>query len=283
MPTNGSLSVCITFDFDSICGFGTLPHAAPTPISRGEFGARVGVPRLLDLLGREGVKAAFFTPGHTIDTFPELCQRIVAEGHEMGHHGYFHETPFGLEEPEERAVLEKGIEAMDRHLDGYRPRGYRAPSWDLSPSSVGLLVEYGFEYDSSMMAQDFEPYWCRSGDNLSRDRGFEFGPEVDLVEVPVSWSLDDAVQLEFVMLTPSMLIPGASSPRELEERWLADLEFCAEEVPDGVYTITFHPECIARGARIRTVERLIARARELDANFVTPGEVARSWATRQAR
>jgi peptidoglycan/xylan/chitin deacetylase (PgdA/CDA1 family) len=278
MPTGKPLNVCLTFDFDAMCGWGEVfGMFSPTPLSRGEFGPRVAVPRLLDILRREGVRAAFYTPGHTIDSYPVLCRRIIDEGHEIGHHGYFHESPVDLEEADERRVLEKGLEAMERNLDGYRPVGYRSPAFDLSPNSTRILREYGFTYDSSMMAQDFEPYWCRTGDRMPRDRGFEFGKEIDLVEMPVSWSLDDFIQLEYVV-TPNLLLPGAQTPRQVEERWLEDLDFAAEEVPGGVFVMTFHPQCIGRGARIRIVERMIDHSRRLGANLVTPREAAESWA-----
>lgn len=112
---------------------------------------------------------------------------------------------------------------------------------------------------------------------MPRDRVFEFGPEIELVEVPVSWSLDDFIQLEFVS-SPGVFLPGAHNPKDLEVRWLADLDFAAEEVPGGVYTMTFHPEVIGRGARIRIVENMIQRAREHGAEFATPATVAERWA-----
>ena len=197
MPAEGP-RVCLTFDFDAIsiwpASFGL---ATPTALSRGEFGARVAVPRILDVLRREGVTATFFIPGHTVETFPAVCRRIVEDGHEVGHHGWMHESPLSLDPAAERAVLERGTASIERVL-GVRPAGYRSPSWDLSPHSVPLLREMGFAYDSSMMAQDLEPYRVREGDVLHPDRAFEFGHEVDLVEVPVSWSLDDFPHLEFV-------------------------------------------------------------------------------------
>jgi peptidoglycan/xylan/chitin deacetylase (PgdA/CDA1 family) len=278
MPSKDPLNVCLTFDFDAMCAWGEVfQQYSPTPVSRGEFGARVAVPRILKILKRENVRAAFYIPGHTIDTYPDLCRQIIAEGHEVGHHGYFHEGPSTREEDEERAVLEKGLEVMDKQLDGYRPAGYRSPSFDLSPNSTKLLHEYGFKYDSSMMAQDFEPYWCRTGDKMERDRAFEFGPELELVEIPVSWTLDDFVQLEYVV-SPGLSLSGSQNPKEIEERWLGDLDFAAEEVPGGVFNMTFHPQCIGRGARIRIVENMISRAKELGADLVTPREVAEAWA-----
>ncbi|MBS1878844.1 MAG: polysaccharide deacetylase [Actinobacteria bacterium] len=273
------LDVCLSFDFDAISLWGAIGQTSPTPVSRGEFGARVAVPRLLALLAEAEVQATFFVPGHTIDTYPELCRRILAEGHEIGHHGYLHEGPVALSEGEERAVLERGLESMERQLDGYRPAGYRSPAWDLSANTTRLLVEYGFEYESSMMAQDFEPYWCRTGDRMPPDRGFEFGPEIALVELPVSWSLDDFVELEYVY-APPLVLPAAKNPREVEARWLADMDFAAEAVPGGVFTMTFHPQVIGRGARIRIVAAMIAHAVALGANLVTTAAAARAWAER---
>jgi peptidoglycan/xylan/chitin deacetylase (PgdA/CDA1 family) len=273
------LDVCLTFDFDAMSLWGAIGQTSPTPVSRGEFGGRVAVPRLLALLAEAGVTATFFVPGHTIDTFPELCARILAEGHEIGHHGYFHESPVALSLDEEKRVLERGLEAMERRLDGYRPAGYRSPAWDLSPRTTQLLHEYGFAYESSMMAQDFEPYWCRTGDVFHTDRGFEFGSELELVEVPVSWSLDDFVDLEYVY-APPLILPAAKDPGAVERRWLADLDFAAAEVPGGVFTLTMHPQVIGRGARINIVRNVIAHAREIGAELVTAGAAARSWVER---
>jgi peptidoglycan-N-acetylglucosamine deacetylase len=47
-----------------------------------------------------------------------------------------------------------GLESLQRI--GVTPKGYRSPGWDLSPNSVGLLLEYGFVYDSSMMGADYQ-------------------------------------------------------------------------------------------------------------------------------
>ncbi len=270
------LEVCLSFDFDAMSLWGAMGQSSPTPVSRGEFGGRVAVPRILALLAETGVRATFFVPGHTIDSFPDLCRRILAEGHEIGHHGYFHESPVALGEAEERRVIERGLETMERQLDGYRPAGYRSPAWDLSDRSTELLLEYGFEYESSQMAQDFEPYWCRTGDRMHPESGFGFGPEIALVEVPVSWSLDDFVDLEYVYSPPLVLQP-AKNPREVERRWLDDMDFAAEEVPGGVLTLTFHPQVIGRGARIRIIRNLITHAREIGAELVTVGEAARAW------
>ncbi len=195
--------VCLTFDFDAISVWaGMLGMTSPSAVSRGEFSGRVAVPRVLDILKREGVSATFFVPGITIEAWPDLCRRILYEGHEIAHHGYHHITPVTLDEPAEREQLEKGLEAMDRILDGHRAVGYRSPGADLSPNSTRLLAEAGFVYESSLSAQDFEPYWCRTGDVVEPTGVATIGPEIDLLEIPYRWSLDYMPQMEFV-LTPN--------------------------------------------------------------------------------
>ena len=181
-------------------------------ISRGEFGA-VGCERILRLLEREGIPATFFVTGHTADTYPHLTRAIAAAGHEIGHHGYLHENPLSLETPErEREVLLKGLEALDRAA-GVRPTGYRSPSWDNSPWTVELLLEQGFRYESSLMGNDFTPYWCRTGDVIQPDGPYLFGSEVDLVEMPVSWILDDFPHFEYVSIRSlGRELPGTLRP-----------------------------------------------------------------------
>lgn len=268
-------TACLSFDFDALSVW-LGPYAQPTPsaLSRGEFGARVGLGRILALLDREQIQASFYVPGHTVDTFPEQCREIVARGHEIGHHGYLHESPADLEPAEERRVVERGLEAIER-VTGERPSGYRSPGWELSPVSVELLLEYGFEYDSSMMAQDFELYRCRQGDIANVDGPYVFGPEVDLVEVPVSWSLDDYPQLEFVK---GFGLPGLSGYDKTLSMWTTDFDYMVEQVPTGVFGITFHPQVIGRGGRMRILEQLIAHMKATPgASFRRVLDVVRDW------
>lgn len=273
--------VCLTFDFDAMSPWIDRSAAAPrdaahpTSLSRGEFAARVGVPRVLKALAHHELSATFFVPGHTVDTFPELCREINAAGHEIAHHGYLHETPAMLNGEEERIALEKGIEAIVRHI-GEAPRGYRAPTWDLSPRSLELLARFGFVYDSSMMADDFSLYRCRVGDVPHADRAYEFGRDVDLVELPVSWTHSDFPHFE-LLLQPSVL--AVLAPYEnVRQTWLADFDFMLDEVPGGVFTLTLHPETIGRGARMRLLEDLIVHMKEAGATFRRADQIAEEWA-----
>lgn len=255
-------TVCLTFDFDAVSlWIGPFGATSPSMISRGEFCA-VGARRLLALLDREAIPATFFVTGHTADTYPEIVREIAAAGHEIGHHGYLHENPIALETRErERDVLLRGFDALDRAA-GVRPTGYRSPSWDTSPYTVDLLLEHGFRYDSSLMGDDFTPYWCRTGDVIDPGGPYRFGPATDLVEMPVSWLLDDFPHFEYLVLRPGGLRnPGLSAASKVEEIWADEFAFMHRDVPGGVFNLTMHPQVIGRGHRLLMLERLIARFR----------------------
>jgi peptidoglycan/xylan/chitin deacetylase (PgdA/CDA1 family) len=275
-PVSGP-RVCLTFDFDAMSTWirGTAPGAINyTDLSRGEFAARVGVPRTLSLLHHHGVATTWFIPGQTIETYPELCREIRDRGHEIAHHGYLHEMPLGLSRDEEGAALAKGISACERHL-GQRPLGYRAPTWAMSENSVDLLLGHGFSYDSSLMGDDFSFYRCRTGDVPRTDGPYEFGPEVDLVEIPVSWSHSDFPRFE-LLLHPGVLAVMAPYD-EVKANWMADFHYMCETVPDGVFTLVLHPDTIGRGARMRLLDELISAMKAGGASFHRADELVRQW------
>ena len=84
--------VCLTFDHDHLSGFIARGLTSPTAMSRGEYDIVV-IPRLVALLEKYGIKATFFTPGHTIDSSPEAVTPYVEAGHELAHHGWTHRLP----------------------------------------------------------------------------------------------------------------------------------------------------------------------------------------------
>ena len=263
-------TVCLSFDFDAISGWLFRGETSPTSISRGEFGARVGIYRVLDLLTQHQIPATFFIPGHTCDTFPAETKLVAAAGYEIGHHGYCHEVPNTLTRDAEEAILERGIAAIQR-ICGKAPTGYRSPSWDLSPHSLDLLLAHGFRYDSSLMADDFTPYLCRSGDAGDADGPYRFGQPVPLVELPVSWMLDDFPAFEWNARRGS----GLAAPSHVEEIWREEFDFMYERVPGGVFNLTMHPQVIGRAHRIRMLDRLVRHMRgRPGVRFAMLGEVA---------
>ncbi len=266
--------VCLTFDFDAVSPWIYRDMATPTQLSRGEFGI-VGAGRLLALLQKHDIQGTWFTPGHTLDTYPDICARIHVEGHEIAHHGYLHEPPGQLTREEEEAVLLRGIACIER-VTAQKPRGYRSPAWDLSPNTMELLLAHGFVYDSSMMAHDHHPYYARIGDQFPKDAPARFGQPSSLIEMPISWSLDDFPHFEF-RSGPNGILPGLQRADDVLANWLDDFRYMAQTEEWGVLTYTFHPQVIGRGHRMLMLERLITALRDMRATFIRMDEAARMF------
>jgi len=261
--------VCLTFDFDTVALWMAMGQTTPTPISRGEFGV-VAAQRLLQLLAEKEIRATWFIPGITIDTFEPICRQIAEAGHEVGHHGYDHISPGGLSMQEELDQLKRGNEAIVR-ICGQPARGYRSPAWDLSANSVDLLIDQGFVYDSSMMGHDCLPYRARTGDVVEPGSAPKFGPESELWELPISWSTDDFPHFEYFRGG------GLRSAGQVLDNWVDDFLYMRETVDWGVMTYTFHPFVIGRGHRMKMLQNLITQLTEHGAIFVTAEEAIREY------
>src|SRR5688572_5563717 len=252
--------------------------ATPGPISRGEFGPQVGVPRILDLLARHGIRSSWYVPGHTLETYPDACRRVADAGHEIGHHGWTHRPPASLTREEEEEELVRANEVI-RKLTGRHARGYRSPSWDLSPHSVDLLLKHSFVYDSSMMGDDYIPYRVRTGDAISLEEPAVLGPATRLIEMPVSWTLDDYPHFEFIR-TPTWVLPGNMNASGVLENWIDDFLYLNQNLEWGVITYTFHPFVIGRGHRMVILDKLIRTLKERGAVFMTLEDAAAEYERR---
>ncbi|MEI6319107.1 MAG: polysaccharide deacetylase [Pseudomonadota bacterium] len=272
--------VCLTFDFDAISGFIARGTPTPSAISRGEFGPRVSAPRLLKMLGERSLPTTWFVPGHTAETFPDAVAAVARAGHEIGHHGWKHVPPATLSRDEEENELVRGIAAIERTC-GERPTGYRSPSWDLSPHSIELMLKHGFTYDSSMMGDDYTPYFARQGDIIELEKPAVFGQPSDLLEMPISWSTDDAPHFEF-MRYPTAIRPGNMNAGLVLENWVADFDYMQRELDWGVLTYTCHPFIIGRGHRILMLEKLVDTLLARGAVFMRMDAAAAEYRARVA-
>jgi len=263
----------LTFDFDAMSVWlGSYKTRNPSMVSRGEFGA-VAIPRILGLLAKHQVPATFCVPGHTALAYPELVRRIHGEGHEIAHHGWVHENPAAFDEAGERRNLDQGLEAL-KSVAGVTPKRYRSPAWDFSENTVKILVDYGFVYDSSLMGGDFIPYYARTDDEYDDVSPYVFGPNVDLVELPVTWLLDDFPHFEFVDKDTY----GLSAPSKVEEIWRAEFDYGRQEAPGGLFNLTMHPQVIGRGHRLVMLERLFEHFKSsADVRFTTLLDYAEAW------
>ena len=267
--------VCLTFDFDGISGFIARGQTSPGWISRGEFGPRVGAPRLIALLAKHDIRSSWYVPGHTIETFPDAVRKVVDAGHEIAHHGWKHVPPATFSREEEEAELMRANAAIHR-ISGQYARGYRSPSWDLSPHSVELMLKHGFIYDSSMMGNDYTPYYARQGDVIELEKPAVMGTASRLVEMPIHWSTDDSPHFEFVR-TATSIRQGLMKAGDVLDNWVNDFLYMRDTMEWGVLTYTCHPFISGRGHRIMMLERLIRRLKEEGAVFQAMDETVREF------
>ncbi|HET9904423.1 MAG TPA: polysaccharide deacetylase [Xanthobacteraceae bacterium] len=263
--------VCLTFDFDTQSGFIARGMTSPTALSRGEFGL-IGARRIVALLKRYGIRSTFFIAGFTIDSYPKACEEVVAAGHEVAHHSWAHIPPAEQTPEEEEADLVRANESIKR-LTGRNARGYRSPSWDLSPVSVDLLIKHGMIYDSSLMGADYIPYRARRGDHVRLGDPYRNGEETSLIELPISWSLDDHPHFEYLR-TPNGILPGLRSARTVMANWYDEFLYMKRTVDWGILTYTMHPYVIGRGYRMLAFEDLLEKLIAEGAVFMTMEEAA---------
>jgi len=240
---NHRLIVALTFDFDAELIWVNSDNIPFSGVSRGKYGAKEGLPRILNLLNKYQLPATFFIPGYVAERYADLVRSVAEAGYEIGHHGYLHESPATLTPQEERQVIEQGIEALER-IVGKRPRGYRAPAAAPSKATNRILLEYGFEYDSSEYGAD-RPYWV-----------LDQGVRTNLVELPLALELTDAMLFLFLSW-PDVQWPGLRAPSDVEEIWRGDFDGAYEEGGDNCYVLTMHPQIIGRHHRMQMLERLI--------------------------
>ena len=265
-PDGARCAVMLTFDFDAeTLWLARDPVNAKRPgiLSQGTYGAKVGVPKVVELLDEAGIKATFFVPGWTAERHTARVELILKHGHEIGHHSYDHvyvDPDFPQKEEED---LVKGLEALKRTV-GVVPRGYRSPAWEMSDNMLALLSRYGFAYDSSMMDQ-IDPYRFPSRDGRP-----------GLIELPVHWSLDDAPFVLFSVARPRTIV----SNEQILEVWKD--EFREIYRWGGLFDLTMHPQLIGRPSRIAMLREFIAWMRTFPGVwFATAGEIADAWAAQE--
>ncbi len=236
-PGGNRVAVALSFDVDNATMALSQGNLDYEVLSRGEYGAVDGLPRILRLLDQHKVPASFFIPAVSALLHPKMVPDIQANGiHEIGIHGWIHERlPVLNDEAEEQRLLDQSLEALTKAM-GKRPVGYRAPSWKFSKYTLAQIVKAGFLYDSSLMASD-DAY------EINMD-----GAPTGMVELPIERIVDDAPYF------------GASdgsmpSPEHVLEVFTSEFDVAHDE--GGLYVLTMHPHIMGHRSRVAILDRLI--------------------------
>ncbi len=241
-PGGARCAVALSFDCDHETFELGTGKAAIGRLAWGEFGRRVGLPRVLDVLDRHAVPASFFVPAVAALIEPEAVKPL-GNGHEVGVHGWIHENTSKLDRATERDLMLRSRDALEA-ITGTRPVGHRASNWDLSPHTVELVAELGFDYDSSLMADD-ECYELVAN-----------GKPTGVVEIPVEWSRDDAV---YFLFNREPATRPWMDPNAVFDIFRRELDAAFDE--GGLFQCVFHPFVIGYRSRIWILDQLIAHAR----------------------
>lgn len=261
-PDGARVAVLLSFDVDNETVHGLRTGTVSIgPLSQGQYGARVALPRVLQLLEEKDVPATFFFPAWSLKLAPEQAGLIQAPGiHEIAVHGWIHELNTTLDADTEARLLRQAVDAIEE-IAGVRPVGYRAPSWNHSPNTLSIIREMGFLYESSLMADD-RPYEL-----------VQAGEPTGLVELPVEWILDDA----------PLLSPRGDrymNPRDVLQVWIDEFEGAWED--RTMFLLTMHPHVIGHRSRILVLEQLIDHIKAKDGVWFGTHAAAANWVLKQA-
>jgi peptidoglycan/xylan/chitin deacetylase (PgdA/CDA1 family) len=259
-PNGARCAVAITFDVDTDSflhlGFGGRVPDMVTTNSWLRYD-EIAVPRILALFRRYGLRQTFFYPAWCMEQHPRLVEAILADGHEIGHHGWLHESMNRLPPEEEAGWIRRGIATIER-MTGRRPRGFRAPVYDFSRRTAAILAAEGFLYDATLMSDDVP--------HLVDTEAGSFW------ELPSHWTLDDwppyvhNIELGYTM--------SIRAPDEAMAVFMSDFEAMHEL--GGLWIAVWHPWVSGRPARClriaRMIEAMLARG---GVWFATMEEIAR--------
>ena len=232
----------------------------PKTMSMGQYGMTRGLPRLLDLFDAFGIRATFFTPGRTAETYPDAMREIVARGHEAACHGYRHENFALLSVEEQREAMKLGVAAIER-VCGVRPRGFRAPEGELTLDTLRIAREFGITY-SSDLSDDDRPYRLdlQNGDSI--------------LEIQIHWALYD---LPYFAFNYRPAFPKGQGRIAGYSRVLHNFleEYRGYRERGLCYVLQLDPQTIGTPGRIGLLRELLEEIRrDGDAWFATGSEMA---------
>jgi peptidoglycan/xylan/chitin deacetylase (PgdA/CDA1 family) len=285
-----NIQVCINPHFDAVSlwlgSYGG--EDSPCDITRGVLAASRGVPRLLELFSRYGVRVTWHITGHSMESFPHTAEMIVKSDCDVGIHGYAHENPQAMSRQQEADVLDKTIELVLSRT-GNKPTCYAAPWCEFSDHTIDLLLSRGITCDSTMMDEDFRPYYLRKGDTWTKIdytkpaaewmKPWKAGTPVDIVEISPSWHTSDASPTIFVKNLPNS--QGWLTGQQIGQIWTDHFDWLYQNLDYAVFPICFHPDAAVRPHVLMAIERLLVHMlRHSGVQTVTHAEAAADFRRR---
>jgi peptidoglycan/xylan/chitin deacetylase (PgdA/CDA1 family) len=237
-----------------------------------EFGSRTGIWRLFDLFEKYNLSATFAVPAIVAESYPDSVREITKRHHEVAAHGYRHEDVSGLDIKEEKRRLELTTQML-KDVCGKRPIGWfslprqqdRYPGGQLSPNTVELLIDAGYEYMGNSMADDIPHYWVT-----------DFHSQRNILALPYYYHFDDLFFLTFP--APGMGT-GIENPMVLFQNWRQ--EFDATYQRGRQFTMIVHPHLIGWANRLEMLENMFLHIRNFPAVWNPTGsECAQYWKER---
>ncbi len=260
-PNGTRVAVLLSFDVDNETVAWWDGEPTISDLSRGEYGSRVALRRVIDLLEKYDVPASFFIPALSLHLAPQMADEIKRlPRHEFAVHGWIHERNTRVPPDKEREMVINSINMLT-DLTGEKPVGYRAPSWNFSAATPQIIKEMNFLYESSMMSDD-RPYELVIN-----------GEPSGIVELPVEWILDDA----------PLLNPKGNSyanPRQLLEVLKDEFDVAYQE--GTMFLMTMHPHISGHRSRIVALEELIMHMKSKEGVWFATHKEAAEYVKSQA-
>ncbi len=254
-PAPYAAAMFLSFDVDAESAWTSKDPAHAERLitmSYGGYEARVGTPKLLELLAQLDLKATFFITGWSVDAHPAMCEAILQAGHEVGPHGYHHLLP-DPHDPHIEEELDRGFEALKSRL-GVVPAGYRAPFGEFSEALRVALVQRGITYTSSFR-DDVRPYRHVLADGSP-----------GTIELPVTASYDDWMHGLSARFSPRPIFPK----EHVLSIWKDELD----ETRDwgALITTVLHPQCSGRPMRLRLLREFLRYAKACPDLWIATGQ-----------
>lgn len=237
--------ICVMLDAEYIwLEMDKEQYDTPKHRSMGEYGPKRGVERILSLLDEFGLKATFFAPAAFSIDYKSVLDRIVASGHEIAMHGYYHEKFSRLTDAEQEAVLNTGRKKL-QEATGQPVNGFRLPEGECTNETLRLIAKAGFKYDNSFFDNDI-PYTAELYDGHR------------IVEIPQRWEM-----LDFAYLAWGGTFPKGGDRiaiyDDVLDIWLRELE--ASYNYGYCYVLSVTPQTIGSPGRMFMLRTMLQQIR----------------------